>query len=83
MGSYLCNKIALSLSNLSYEEGGGIKYYSNPEEKGTKVIFTIINEPFNLTYSLTAGTDNSSGILKVHKNAVIDLKQSFMDLGLS
>lgn len=76
MGSYLCNKIALSLSNSSYDEGGGIKYYSNPEIKGTTVVFKIINEPFNLTYSFTAGTDNSSGILKVHKNAVIDLKQS-------
>lgn len=54
LGSFLCNKIAMSLSNLKYEEGGGIRYYSDQEIKGTKVVFKIINEPFSLTYTLTA-----------------------------
>lgn len=63
LGSYLCNKIAMSLSNLTYPEGGGIRYYSNQEGKGTTVTFKIKNEPFNLTYSLTAGSENSSGLL--------------------
>ncbi|CAD8207868.1 unnamed protein product [Paramecium pentaurelia] len=82
LGSFLCNKIAMSLSNLKYEEGGGIRYYSDQENKGTKVVFKIINEPFSLTYTLTAPQDNSSGILKIGKNAVIDLKQSQIEFGL-
>ncbi|CAD8205145.1 unnamed protein product [Paramecium pentaurelia] len=83
LGSFLCNKIAMSLSNLKYEEGGGIRYYSSSDIKGTKVIFKIINEPFSLTYTLTAPQDNSSGIIKVGRNAVIDIKQSQIEFGLS
>ncbi|CAD8207334.1 unnamed protein product [Paramecium octaurelia] len=83
LGSFLCNKIAMSLGNLKYEEGGGIRYYSSQEIKGTKVVFKIINEPFSLTYTLTAPQDNSSGIIKVGRNAVIDVKQSQVDFGLN
>ncbi|CAD8112089.1 unnamed protein product [Paramecium sonneborni] len=83
LGSFLCNKIAISLSNLKYEEGGGIRYYSGQEIKGTKVVFKIINEPFSISYTITVTQDNSSGILKIGKNAIIDLKQSQIELGLS
>ncbi|CAK63838.1 unnamed protein product (macronuclear) [Paramecium tetraurelia] len=83
LGSFLCNKIAMSLSNLKYEEGGGIRYYSSQEIKGTKVVFKIINESFNLTYTLTAPQDNSSGIIKVGRNAVFDVKQSQIEFGLN
>ena len=62
------------MSNLSYENGGGIKYYNNIEEKGTKVVFKIKNTPYSLTYTMNAISDNSSGILKIGKNAVIDLR---------
>ncbi|CAD8194436.1 unnamed protein product [Paramecium octaurelia] len=83
LGSFLCNKIAMSLGNLKYEEGGGIRYYSDQESKGTTVVFKIVNEPFSINYTLTAPQDNASGIVKVGKNAVIDLKQSQIDLGIS
>ncbi|CAD8120344.1 unnamed protein product [Paramecium sonneborni] len=84
LGSFLCNKIAMSLSNLKYEEGGGIRYYSEQQEiRGTKVVFKIVNEPFNLSFTMTSPQDNSSGILKIGKNAVIDVKQSQIEFGLS
>ncbi|CAD8104975.1 unnamed protein product [Paramecium primaurelia] len=83
LGSYLCNKIAMSLANLKYEEGGGIKYSNNQEEKGTKVTFKIINEQLNINYTLVASQDNSSGILKIGKNVIVDLKQSQIELSLS
>ncbi|CAD8123902.1 unnamed protein product [Paramecium sonneborni] len=83
LGCYLCNKIAMSLSNLKYEEGGGIRFSNNQEEKGTKVTFKIINQQLNINYTLVAQQDNSSGILKIAKNVIIDLKQSQIELSYS
>ncbi|CAK65023.1 unnamed protein product (macronuclear) [Paramecium tetraurelia] len=81
LGSYLCNKIAMSLSNLKYEDGGGIRYSNNQGEIGTMVTFKILNEQLN--YNFVSSQDNSSGIIKIGKNVIVDLKQSQIELSLS
>ncbi|CAD8210413.1 unnamed protein product [Paramecium octaurelia] len=83
LGSYLCNKISMSLANLKYEEGGGIRYSNNQDESGTKVTFKILNEQLNINYNLVSAQDNSSGILKIGKNVIVDLKQSQIELSFS